>query len=305
MNILHLQTSQNGIAFLRRHEGDVLRAYRCPAGHWTIGAGLTAASGVVTPRAGMTITAEESGRLLALALQRNYEPAVRRVMPGAHQHEFDGGVSFHFNTGAIGRASWVRAWIERNWGAVADGLRAWRKGGGKVLPGLVRRREEELALIRDGIYRSAPAASTPPGFAKVVLVLSGDEIAAARKALAALGYDVGTDPGRFSEAGIRAFQADHGLTVDGTIGRATLSTLQRVIDSRAKAAAAGTVTTGGAAETGTGLAESAVPGGEALGPVVLAVGLIWLAWLAWQYRDTIAAAVHPHLPRAAAWLRSF
>lgn len=42
----------------------MLTAYRCPAGKWTIGAGLTAASGVVTPRAGMTITRAKASWLL-------------------------------------------------------------------------------------------------------------------------------------------------------------------------------------------------------------------------------------------------
>ena len=72
-----MQTSQRGIAFLERHEGVVLRAYRCPAGHWTIGAGLTAASGVVTPKPGMVITRKEATRLLAVADTSASHQAVR------------------------------------------------------------------------------------------------------------------------------------------------------------------------------------------------------------------------------------
>ena len=101
-------SEDKGIPFLKAHEGGVLTAYRCPAGKWTIGAGLTAATGVITPRAGMTITRAEASRLLKLALARNYEPAVRQALGSVSQHAFDGAVSFHFNTGAIGRASWVR-----------------------------------------------------------------------------------------------------------------------------------------------------------------------------------------------------
>ena len=109
-----MQTSERGIAFNERLEGVVLRAYRCPAGKWTIGAGLTAASGVVDPGPGMVITVEDASRLMALALRKKYEPAVARAMPGAKQHAFDGGVSFHWNTGAISRASWVPAWASGN-----------------------------------------------------------------------------------------------------------------------------------------------------------------------------------------------
>ena len=145
-------TSPMGIEFLERHEGVVLKAYRCPAGVWTIGAGLTSASGVVKVTPGMRITHDAARGLLAKALARNYEPRVRRAVPGANQHEFDAAVSFDFNTGAIHRASWVKAFARRDWNAVRSGLAAWRKGGGKVLPGLVRRREEEYQLMRYARY---------------------------------------------------------------------------------------------------------------------------------------------------------
>jgi len=103
------EISPAGLEQLVAEEGEVLRAYRDVAGVWTIGVGLTAASGVVTPKAGMVITKAESRRLLAAALKRRYEPAVAAAMLGAPAHAFDGAVSFHFNTGAIARASWVKA----------------------------------------------------------------------------------------------------------------------------------------------------------------------------------------------------
>ena len=147
-----MQTSDKGIAFLERHEGVVLKAYRDPVGIWTIGAGLTAASGVVKPSAGMTITADEASALTRKALTANYEPAVEAAMPGAEQHEFDAGVSFHWNTGAIGRASWVRAWRIKAWEKVQAKLALWSKAKGRVLAGLKRRRDEEFKLLRFGIY---------------------------------------------------------------------------------------------------------------------------------------------------------
>ncbi|MCA3470636.1 MAG: lysozyme, partial [Rhodobacter sp.] len=154
-----MRISEAGIAMLEAEEGVVLRAYRCPAGVWTIGAGLTAASGVVTPHAGMVITAHDASDLLNKALARNYEPAVARAMAKGQpvQHEFDAGVMFHFNTGAIGRASWVKAWIADNAAAARKGLAAWNKGGGKVLPGLVKRRKREADLLLKGVYTPGKA----------------------------------------------------------------------------------------------------------------------------------------------------
>ena len=94
-----MQTSAKGVATLEYHEDVVLRAYPDAVGIWTIGAGLTAASGVVKPKAGMVITAEQASALLAEALTRNYEPAVLKAMAvqyarGARQVAEDMGRQF-------------------------------------------------------------------------------------------------------------------------------------------------------------------------------------------------------------------
>lgn len=294
-----MQTSAQGIDFKKRHEGDVLKAYRCPAGVWTVGVGLTAASGVVKPHAGMTITAAESTRLLQLALRRNYEPAVKSAMPTAKQHEFDAAVSFHFNTGAIARASWVKRWAERNWEATRTALLAWNKGGGRVLPGLTRRREEEYRVLRHGDYGRGVARPPMPGVARLVVDLSAEEMSAAQDAFITLGYNVGTSVAGFDRLAVRAFQKDHDLTVDGIVGRATLSTLQRVMDSRAKAKTPAAAAAAGGAETALDMGGEIDPGLSWLGPVILSLAVIWGLWLAWQYRDAIAAAIAPRFPKLA------
>ncbi len=299
-----MKTSREGVKFLERHEGVVLRAYRDAVGVWTIGAGLTAASGVVVPKAGTVITAEEASRLLSLALRRNYEPAVRKAMPGAKQHEFDGAVSFHFNTGAIGRASWVEAWHRRDHAGVRAGLRKWVKGGGRVLPGLQRRRAEEAALIIDGVY--APTVVKPlrrPGMAVISLRLDAAELAEVRKALRTLGYDPGPDAHFVAEAAVRRFQEAHRLTVDGILGRATLTTLQRRLDARGKAGALAGAGSAGAAAQAPGL-DAIVPQADLASLILLAGVAAAALWLAWRYRDVVAAKVQRAAPRTATWLRS-
>ncbi|MGR3273357.1 glycoside hydrolase family protein [Thalassococcus profundi] len=301
-----MRTSDKGIAFLERHEGVVLKAYRDPVGIWTIGAGLTAASGVVTPRSQMKITKAEAGRLLGLALGRNYEPAVARTMPGANQHEFDGAVSFHFNTGAIAKASWVRAWAERNWSEVERRIKLWKKGGGRVLPGLVRRRQEEFNLIRLGDYGAGVAGQSPTSErARFVVSVTPAEIQAMRVGFAKLGYKVGEDPGGIRKAAVMQFQRDHDLTIDGLIGRATLSTLQRMLDARAKAGQDGAV--GGTAAAGTAGAEAfniaALP--DWLIWAGLGLAVVWVGYRAWQYRDAVAAKIQTAAPATARFLRRF
>lgn len=298
-----MRTSEQGKAFNRRFEGCVLRAYRCPAGKWTIGDGLTAASGVVDPGPGMEITQEQADRLLDEALRRNYEPAVNRAMPGAKQHEFDGGVSFHWNTGKIGSASWVPAWAAGNMAQMRERLARWNKGGGKVLPGLVRRRAAEADLIEHGDYGVPPSARSPRGAAPMALDLNRAEIAAVRDGLKAIGYEPGDDPRGVTVQAVRRFQADHDLTVDGVLGRATLSTLERRLNARTNTATAAATTVVGGAEVTT----DALPADgiyDWVGEIALGLGLIFLAYTAWQYRDVIAAKLNETAPRLAAWLRS-
>jgi len=312
-----MKTSAKGRADLRLQEGEVLKAYRCPAGDLTIGVGLTSASGVIKVKPGMVITAEESDRLLTEALQRNYEPQVEVAMATPRdtkvtrpaQHEFDGGVLFHFNTGAIGRASWVKAWKILDWFAVETKLKLWTKGGGKVLPGLVRRRQAEYELIRSGRYASERAVLPVPASpkeARITLPLSRDEISNVWEGFRALGFDPGPNFTCIRVEAVRAFQRKHDLTVDGVLGRATLSTLQRALDARAKAKPTAAV---GVVSGGVSVADPPDLAGLEATPwltEVVAIGaLLYGLWLAWRYRDQIAGALQSPLPRVAAFLRSF
>ncbi len=310
----NIKTSPKGIAFLERHEGVVLKAYRDPIGIWTIGAGLTKASGVVTPRAGMTISNAEASRLMAEALQRNYEPRVRKAMPGAQQHEFDAGASFDWNAGAIHKASWVKAWLVGDWGEAKRRLALWRKAGGRVLPGLVRRRDEEFQLLRFGDYGNGASHNPPKDYARIVVPTSAGEVALLHAAFKKLGYLPGANSGRIRTDAVRAFQRDHDLTDDGIIGRATLSTVQRRLDARSKVKAPGAVAaSGGAATVAPDQIDVALPeaGGiapelvVALGALGLVIGGLALLWVAWRYRDVIAVKVQRFSPRLAAKLRGY
>ncbi len=304
-----MQTSAQGVADLELHEGVVLKAYRDAVGVWTIGAGLTKHSGAIDPRPGMRITEEQSARLTKQALERNYEPRVRKAMPTATQHEFDGAVSFDWNTGAIHKASWVKAWASLNWLKVRSGLAAWNKGGGRVLPGLTRRREAEYQLIRHGKYASQVKVMSKEPFlsanaARITLQLSEAEIEQVRGGLFALGFDAGPVEGEIHAAAVEDFQRKYYLTVDGIIGRATLSTLQRTIDARGKAtvtASAGVATAGVSATDLTGQIADLPYIAEAM----LAGAVIYGLWQAYRYRDVVAAKIQSSLPRLAAYLRSF
>lgn len=314
-----MQTSAKGIAALEMEEGVVLRAYRDVVGVWTIGAGLTAASGVVRPKAGMIITRAEATNLLQLALREKYEPTVETAMSRVSgstvtrpkQHEFDAGVSFHWNTGAIRKASWVRKWAAKAARAeILASLRLWNKGGGKVLPGLVARREREARMLLDGVYPHGLGVSEPSGVHAIgrwALHLTAGERAQAVIAFEKLGYQLGEDPAQPWADGIRKFQSDHGLTVDGIIGRATLSSLQRRLNAPSAAAKPATVAAPVTAMTMTEAGSAFADGLGVTGADWIALGLValWGLATAWNYRDVLAAKIARPAPKLANLLRSF
>ena len=117
------------------------------------------------------------------------------------------------------------------------------------------------------------------------------------------GYDPGVGGDRVWLSAVLAFQKDHGVTVDGIIGRATLSTMQRRLDHRAKAmmpvGAIAVALMGGA----TGLTDQLVQVPQA-DTATLAVAGVWLFGHLWGHRDAIAGTIDPSFPRIAALLRS-
>jgi lysozyme len=284
-----MKTSPSGVAFIAAHEGIATKAYRDAGGVWTIGAGHTAAAGPPTPKSGMTMTREEALALLAKDLPA-YEQAVETALGGIAAPAFDGAVSFHYNTGAIDRASWVGQYRGGDLAAAEDSLKSWTKAGGKVLRGLVRRRAEEADLIFRSRYPDALAGDGGAAAA------DADDIASLRDALAKLGYLDAADAeeGATVEA-VKRFQAEHGLVVDGIAGPATRATLERALEVRsATGAAIGAGGAGAAAGGVDGVTSSATAGDvvlSAAGWAAVAILIFALAFAAWHYRGAIGLSL--------------
>jgi lysozyme len=143
-----MQMSQGGLDnLLKKFEGCKLKAYRCPAGICTIGYGHTSAAGKPLVNDGMTITQEQAEEILKRDLER-YETAVALlVKPDLTQNQFDVLVDFAYNAGVgnLKSSTMLKKINSGDLDAVPDELMKWTKGGGKVLPGLVRRRQAEGA----------------------------------------------------------------------------------------------------------------------------------------------------------------
>ena len=143
-----MNMSQDGIAaLLKKFEGCKLKAYRCPAGICTIGYGHTSAAGSPEVTDGMTITQKQCDDILRQDLVK-YETAVTGlVKQPLTQHQFDVLVDFAYNAGvgALKSSTLLKKVNAGDFDAVPAELMKWTKGGGKVLPGLVRRRQAESA----------------------------------------------------------------------------------------------------------------------------------------------------------------
>lgn len=149
------QVPQVAIELAKRFEGfhRVARAdpgraqpYICPAGYWTIGYGH-----LCDPKH-PPITEAEAEIYLARDLQMAQAATLRYcpVLATESEGRLAAIVDFTFNLGA-GRlqSSTLRRRInQRDWSVAALELQRWVRGGGKVLAGLVVRREAEAMLLR-------------------------------------------------------------------------------------------------------------------------------------------------------------
>ena len=143
----------------RRFEGFSAKPYLCPAGVWTIGYGSTYyANGDKVTKDDPSIDREYAERLLMHELVHTYAPGAIRQCPillTVAVKDKDWGklnaiVDFCYNLG-VGRlqtSTLKRKINQQDWDGAIEQLKLWVRGGGKVLRGLVIRRDAEAALMR-------------------------------------------------------------------------------------------------------------------------------------------------------------
>ncbi len=152
-----------GTALIKRFEGcarlrrdGLIEAYPDPGtggDPWTIGWGATGVDdqlGDPLDRRigpGTVWTQQQCDARLASDLVRYARDVARAIGDTpTTQAQFDALVSFHYNTGAIGRATLTKRHRARDYAAAATEFARWNMAGGRVLKGLVRRRAEEAKL---------------------------------------------------------------------------------------------------------------------------------------------------------------
>lgn len=139
-----MNIGNKGLELIKSFEGCRLSAYKCPAGVWTIGYGHT--QGVYE---GMTISQTQADNMLREDV-KYYADAVDRYNSrfNFNQAEFDSLTSFTYNCG-VGSLQAVMSCCNTKQ-EIAEECKLYNKGGGVVLAGLVRRREEEYKLFMSG-----------------------------------------------------------------------------------------------------------------------------------------------------------
>ncbi len=142
------------------HEAIVPEAYKDSVGVWTWGVGVTDASGHGVMR--YKDNPQPISHCLAVylwLLREKYAPAVVKAF-GSHrltESQFGAALSFHYNTGAIGRATWVRAFLDGDGATARSKFMEWKKPAA-----IIERRAKERDLFFSGQWTSDGKATVYP-----------------------------------------------------------------------------------------------------------------------------------------------
>jgi lysozyme len=156
-----MKVSDKCIEQIKKDEGVRNKPYQCPALLWTVGVGHVIdpnhAKVPMADRKALPIpagwdrilTSIEIDEILRTDLNRFEQGVLRLIKVPLTQGQFDALVSFSFNVG-LGNLqnSTLRMKVNRSeFEAAAEQFLVWTKAGGKVLPGLVKRRTHEKEMF--------------------------------------------------------------------------------------------------------------------------------------------------------------
>lgn len=153
-----MKTSPRGIVAIAGHEAFVPAPYFDVKRVLTIFVGHTKAAGAPDPAsrprgmpADLDAALAEGIALFVADLARYEAETARAIRVEVTQAEFDAAVSFHFNTGAIATADWVKRLNAGDLAGAAAGFMNWRKPAS-----IIGRRKAEQRLFQTGTYADTP-----------------------------------------------------------------------------------------------------------------------------------------------------
>ena len=141
-----MKISEDGLELIKKFEGCETTAYQDSVGVWTIGFGHT--KGV---EEGQTCSIEDAESMLANEMDE-YEGYINNMVKvDLQQHEFDALVAWVYNLGPtnLGESTMLKVLNGGQFDRVPEEMNRWTRAGGKILEGLVRRRQAESLMFQD------------------------------------------------------------------------------------------------------------------------------------------------------------
>lgn len=142
------------LPIIKKFEGLRLTSYLCPSGLATIGYGATFYENGSRVQLGEKITIDRADSLLLMQIKLFENEVKRTVKSALNDNQLGALVSFCFNIGggAFSKSTLAKkANANPNDPTIRAEFMRWTRGGGKVLPGLVKRREAEANLYYEKI----------------------------------------------------------------------------------------------------------------------------------------------------------
>lgn len=134
---------------VREFEGCKLKAYKCPAGIWTIGYGNTQYENGKAVKEGEVLTLDRAEQLLEVILIKFVQQVGELVKSKVNQNQKDALTDFAYNCGVGNlRSSTLLKKVnaDPNDKTIRAEFEKWTRANGKVLNGLVKRRNAEANL---------------------------------------------------------------------------------------------------------------------------------------------------------------
>lgn len=230
--------NDEGFKLLTTFEGCRLEAYDDGGSVWTIGYGHT--KGVAE---GMTITQAQAEQFLQDDLEKFESYVENSVKTSVNDDQYSALVCFCFNVGpgseGFGGSTLLRKLNAEDYQGATEQFPVWNKVDGKPWLGLTRRRLAEQALFLSKPWEPflsyAGGSTLGEAVANRTLkltipMMTGPDVRRVQEALLKAGLMAGSDGpdgvlGQVTDAAIRQFQQNKGLTVDGVVGAQTLQAL--------------------------------------------------------------------------------
>lgn len=151
--------NEAGLDLIKEFEGCKLKAYKCPAGVWTVGYGLTSRAGFIKVEEGTTITQAEADYYMEQVVQKFAGEIAPHITAPINENEMAAFTSLAYNIGttAFKKSSALKHFNAGDKLKAAYSITLWNKAGGKVLKGLERRRAAEKELFLTPVEWVPPA----------------------------------------------------------------------------------------------------------------------------------------------------